>query len=97
LHDTFFAEPGRLSRDDLDADARALHLNMGRWGKALDSDAPVAALDADRAAADAFGFKGTPTFLIAAKGSKSAYVLVGAQSYSKFRRLIERSLAETVR
>jgi protein-disulfide isomerase len=97
LHDRLFAEGAKLGRDDLDADARALGLDMDRWKVALAGDAHNAEVSADQAAAETLGFTGTPAFLVVPAGAKSGYVIVGAQSYAKFRKLIERSLGEAHR
>jgi protein-disulfide isomerase len=93
LHDRFLTT-GKLARADLDEQARALGLDMPRWTAALDGDAHNAELDADRAAAQEHGVGGTPAFLIVASGSTSAYRVVGAQSYNKFRKVVDRALAE---
>jgi protein-disulfide isomerase len=93
LHDRFLTT-GKLTRPELDEQARALGLDMPRWTAALDGDAHNAELDADRAAAQELNLNGTPSFLIVAAGSTSAYRVVGAQSFSKFRKLVERALAE---
>ena len=37
---------------------------------------------------------GTPSFLVVAAGAKSGTVIVGAQSFVRFRKLVERALAE---
>jgi protein-disulfide isomerase len=94
LHDQLLAEGAKLSRPDLDVAARALGLDMTKWKAALESGAHDGAIDADRNAAGALGLGGTPAFVVAAAGADSGYVIAGAQSYSKFRKVIERALAE---
>jgi len=94
LHDTMFGHQHQLGRDDLDGYARGLGLDMARWKSSLDGGSHQGELDADAKAADEAGFQGTPSFLIVPAGSKSGYVIVGAQGFPKFRRLIERALAE---
>jgi len=94
MHDTLLADRSKLSRSDLDDDARALGLDMTRWAAALDGDGHQAELDADAAAAAALGFKGTPSFVIVRAGAKTGATVVGAQEYSRFRKAIDRALAE---
>jgi protein-disulfide isomerase len=94
LHDKLFADGSKLSRADLDADARSLGLDMGKWAAALDGDAHRAEIDEDRAAAESIGLTGTPSFLVVPSGATSGYMIAGAQSYAKFRKLIERALAD---
>jgi protein-disulfide isomerase len=97
LHDTLFADGTKLSRGDLDADARALGLDMTKWAAALDGEAHKAEIALDAGAADKLGFNGTPSFIVVASGAKSGYVIVGAQDYAAFRRLIDRALGEARR
>jgi protein-disulfide isomerase len=97
LHDTLLADRTKLARSDLDDDARALGLDMTRWAAALDGDGHGPEIDVDGAAAHALGFTGTPSFVIVGAGAKRGYAVVGAQDYSKFRRLIERVLGEHAR
>jgi protein-disulfide isomerase len=96
MHDTLFADH-KLSRDDLDADAKTLGLDMKKWAAALDGDAHTAEIDADSAAADKLGFKGTPSFVIVAAGAKTGYAVVGALPFSRFRKVIEIALHEPPR
>lgn len=95
LHDSMLANPRKLSRDDLDAQAKALGLGGSRWKAALDGDAHGDEVEADKRAASAIGVEGTPAFVIARTGSSQGYALVGAQPFGHFRRLIERVLAES--
>jgi protein-disulfide isomerase len=97
LHDTLLADRSKLSRSDLDADAQGLGLDMTKWAAGLDGDGHKAEIDRDAAAAAALGFKGTPSFVIVAAGAKSGYSIVGAQDFGKFRKVIERALAEPKR
>ncbi len=97
LHDTMFADNTKLSRADLDADAHALGLDMSKWAAALDSDTHKVDVDADASAADKFGFKGTPSFVVVAAGAKSGSVIIGAQEYTKFQRVIEGAIVEAHR
>ncbi len=94
LHDRFFDHQKDLGRDNLDAWAKALGLDMTKWGASLDGATHADAIDADAKAAESMGIDGTPGFVIAAAGKKSGYYLAGAQPYPRFRKLVERALAE---
>jgi protein-disulfide isomerase len=97
LHDTFLANPRKLTRADIDADAKALGLDATRWKTALDGDAHTSTIEADKRAATAMGIEGTPAFAVAATGAAQGYLLWGAQPYTHFRRLVERALGEGAR
>jgi protein-disulfide isomerase len=97
MHDELFVDPQKLKRDDLDDRARALGLDMPRWAAALDGRAHKAEIDADDAGAKDMSISGTPAFLVVAAGSSNAYFINGAQPYAKFRKTIERALAEGAR
>ncbi len=94
LHDQFLTPGAKLGRADLDAASKSWKLDAKRWAAALDSGADDAAIGADRDAAVALGMTGTPSFLIAGAGAAQGYLIVGAESYAKFRRAIERALTE---
>jgi protein-disulfide isomerase len=94
MHDEIFGHQQALKREDLDGYARALGLDMGAWNAALDGDAHQAEIDEDKQAADSARITGTPGFVVVAGGAQSGYFIGGAQSYSRFRRLIDRALAE---
>ena len=94
LHDVLFAHQQDLKRDDLDGYARAAGLDMKKWKAALDGDAHQEQINADGEVAAGIDISGTPAFVIVAAGTRDGYFVSGAQSYSKFRRLIERALLE---
>jgi protein-disulfide isomerase len=94
LHDRFFADGAKLDRASLDEDARALKLDMVKWAAALDGDAYASELKADQDAAAALGFEGTPTFLVVPAHATTGYVVLGAQRFAKFRKLIDGAIAE---
>jgi protein-disulfide isomerase len=94
IHDTLFENQQKLARADLDGYASALKLDMKAWGAALDGAKHQAELDADVAAAHGATISGTPAFLVAPRGSTDGYFLSGAQPWLKFRKLVERALAE---
>jgi protein-disulfide isomerase len=100
LHDRMFGDgtsESKLSRSDLDADAKAIGLDMTQWGAALDGDAHKTEVELDAAAADKLGFKGTPSFVVVGAGSKSGYVIEGAQDFGAFRKIIDRAIGEAKR
>jgi protein-disulfide isomerase len=77
-----------LKREALDGYAQQLGLDMGKWKTALDTQSHKAEIDADAKVANDNGISGTPAFII------NGYFINGAQPYPKFRKLIERALAE---
>jgi protein-disulfide isomerase len=94
MHDKLFANQQHLTRADLDAYATELGLDMARWAAALDGNSHGADVDFDGKTAGDAGITGTPGFIVASAGASRGYFVSGAQSYHKFRRLIERALAE---
>jgi protein-disulfide isomerase len=94
LHDLMFADQQKLGRESLDLYARTLGLDMRSWTDALDRASHEGAIDAEKQAAGAMGITGTPTFVIVPNGATQGYLLIGSQSYERFRRLIERALGE---
>jgi protein-disulfide isomerase len=64
MHRRLFASGGRLEQTDLEAHAKALGLDVGRFRADMQSSATTAQLDADRKVADDLGVKGTPTLFI---------------------------------
>lgn len=95
MHDKMFGNQQKLKRDDLDGYARDLSLNMDKWKSALDGSSHTSEIDADKKAGNDDGISGTPAFIIVPNGSTSGYFVNGAQSYSKFRKLIERALSDS--
>lgn len=89
MHDKLFANQQRLRRDDLDGYAADLRLDPLKVTKALDGKTHHEAIEADDKVGTELGFTGTPTFMI------NDYVLTGAQPVAKFRKLIDRALAES--
>jgi protein-disulfide isomerase len=64
MHHELFANAPRLEESDLDAYAKAIGLDVGRFHADMQSAATKARLDADRKLADDLGVKGTPTIFI---------------------------------
>ncbi|WP_437781481.1 thioredoxin domain-containing protein [Sorangium sp. So ce1097] len=75
-----------LSREALERHAAAIGLDVAKLGAALDSGAHRAAVEADSKLAASLHITGTPSFAI------NDYFLSGAQSASRFKRLVDRAL-----
>jgi protein-disulfide isomerase len=94
MHDLLYAnQPDQkrsdgLKREALDGYARELGLDMNKWKTALDTQSHKAEVDADVKAGSELGLEGTPAFLI------NGYFIDGDMPYPKFRKAIERALAE---
>jgi predicted DsbA family dithiol-disulfide isomerase len=94
MHDKMFANQQKLEREDLDGYAQSMNLDMDKWKAALDGSTHNAEIEADKTAANADQISGTPAFLVVAQNAKTGYFVSGAQPYGKFRKVIERALAE---
>ena len=89
MHDKLFANQQHLKRADLDDYASALSLDIKGVTRALDSQTHKTAIDNDDRIGTDIGISGTPAFLI------NGYYLSGAQPLPRFRKLIDRALAES--
>ncbi|MDP9152544.1 MAG: thioredoxin domain-containing protein [Myxococcota bacterium] len=94
MHDKMFANQQKIKRDDLDGYAKELNLDIDKWKAALDGSTHTAEIEADKKAGNDDGISGTPAFLVVPGNASQGYFISGAQSYSKFRKLIERALAD---
>ncbi|MDP9036136.1 MAG: thioredoxin domain-containing protein [Myxococcota bacterium] len=94
MHDKMFANQQKIKRDDLDGYAKELNLDMDKWKAALDGSAHTAEIEADKKAGNDDGISGTPAFLVVPGNASQGYFISGAQSFSKFRKLIDRALAD---
>jgi protein-disulfide isomerase len=94
IHDKMFSNQQKIKRDDLDGYAKDLNLDMDKWKAALDGSTHTSEIEADKTAAGADNISGTPAFLITPNGAKQGYYISGAQDYGKFKKLIDRALAE---
>jgi protein-disulfide isomerase len=94
LHDKMFGNQQHIKRDDLDGYAKEMNLDMDKWKAALDGSTHTSEIEADKTAAGSDNISGTPAFLIAPNGAKQGYYISGAQDYGKFKKLIDRALAE---
>ena len=91
MHDKLYGGQGEkdgLKREALEKYAQEMNLDMTKFKNALDNSTHQAEIDADTAAGKAAGVSGTPAFFI------NGYEISGAQPYPKFRKLIEKALAE---
>jgi len=89
MHERLFANQQHLKRADLDDYASALNLDMKGVTRALDSQTHKDVIDNDDRAGTDIGISGTPAFLI------NGYYLSGAQPLPKFKKLIDKALAES--
>ncbi|MEO7330727.1 MAG: thioredoxin domain-containing protein [Minicystis sp.] len=84
-------ETDGLSRRALEGYAEGLNVNMGKLRISLDGHLQKAYVDEEIAASDRAGISGTPAFII------NGYYLSGAQPPAKFKKIIDRALAEAER
>ncbi|MCL2451177.1 MAG: thioredoxin domain-containing protein, partial [Polyangiaceae bacterium] len=101
IHDRLMQAQGRIDRALLDDQASTLGLDAARFAAALDADAKatpadpgMAAIETDLRAAEALLLSGTPSFIVVASGASSGTFIEGAAGFVKFRKAIERALAE---
>jgi protein-disulfide isomerase len=100
MHDLLFDNQktsGGLEREALESYARKLGLDAKKFATALDEGTHKKRVEEDKEAANAAGISGTPTFVIVKTGpgaSASGYLVSGAQPTSKFKRVIDRALAD---
>jgi protein-disulfide isomerase len=80
--------PDGLKRPALEKYGEQLGLDMVKFKSALDNDSHKAEIEADSKIADDAGISGTPAFVI------NGYFVSGAQPFPKFKKLIDRALAE---
>jgi len=91
MHDLLFqnqSTPDGLKRPALEKYAEQLGLDMVKFKSSLDNNSHKAEIDADSKIADDAGISGTPAFVI------NGYFVSGAQPFPKFKKLIDRALAE---
>jgi protein-disulfide isomerase len=91
MHDLLFknqkTENG-LKREALEKYAGEIGLDMTKFKAALDNQTHKASIDADKKLAQDAGIQGTPGFIV------NGYFINGAQPYPKFKKVIDRALAE---
>jgi protein-disulfide isomerase len=91
MHDRMYAaqkEQDGLKRPALEKYAQELGVDMGKFKTALDNQSHKAEVDADAKVGNDAGISGTPAFVI------NGYFINGAQPYPKFRKIIDRAIAE---
>jgi protein-disulfide isomerase len=88
MHKKMFENQQKLAREDLEGYAKEIGLDMDKFKSALDNHTHKAAVDADDKAGTEIGISGTPAFLV------NGYYVSGAQPFPKFKKLIDRAMAE---
>jgi len=86
MHDKIFANQQTMDRPTYEKYAQELGLNMAKFKAALDSQKGKADIEADAAAGNKIGARGTPAFFINGK------FLSGAQPYEMFKTKIDDEL-----
>ncbi|MCE9671855.1 thioredoxin domain-containing protein [Myxococcus stipitatus] len=89
MHDVLFANQRALTREDLEAHARKVGLDMARFTQALDSSRFDAHIQLDMAEATRLGVTATPTFFV------NGRPIVGALPIDHFRRVIDEELKKS--
>jgi protein-disulfide isomerase len=94
LHDRFFANQSKLSRQDLTSHAQAVGLDVAAFDRCVDSGKHTARVRKDVVEVQQAGGTGTPTFYLgladpAGKTVKSARVIRGAQPFAAFKEAID--------
>ncbi|HKU36484.1 MAG TPA: thioredoxin domain-containing protein [Polyangiales bacterium] len=82
-HDKLFANQQALARENLDAYAKELGLDMTKYKAAMDNHTHKAKIEADQAMAAKFDARGTPAFFI------NGRFLSGAQPIDKFKEIVD--------
>jgi len=91
MHDKLFDNqktPDGIKREALEKYAGELGLDMNKFKAALDNHTNKDRVDADSKVGDDAGISGTPAFVI------NGYFINGAQPFPKFKKLIDRAIAE---
>ena len=88
MHKKLFENQRTLGRENLEKFAGEIGLDLPKFKAALDAHTHKANVDADAKAAGDAQIGGTPAFVI------NGYFLNGAQPAAKFRKLIDKALAE---
>jgi len=86
MHDKIFADQAHMDRETYEKYAQELGLNMGKFKAALDGQKGKEAIEADAAAGNKIGARGTPAFFINGK------FLSGAQPFESFKAKIDEEL-----
>jgi protein-disulfide isomerase len=86
-HDRLFANPTKLSDQDLKRHAADLGLDTGQFNGCVDSHKLKAKVDTDFKAGEEAGVNGTPAFFI------NGRMISGAQPFDAFKKIIDEELA----
>ncbi len=86
MHDKIFADQQHMDRATYEKYAGELGINMGKFKAALDANKGKEAIEADAAAGNKIGARGTPAFFINGK------FLSGAQPFEAFKAKIDEEL-----
>jgi len=89
MHDLLFATQDKLTRDDLIAKAKQLHLDVPRFTQDLDTHRFKPQVEQDRQEGNRLGVDGTPFFFI------NGHAISGGASLADFKHLIDAVLKET--
>lgn len=94
MHEALFAGAGQLREQDIEAHARQLGLDAGKFAACRADVRHQARLDADVAAARQAGASGTPSFLVGASAGNVARgrLLQGGEDYASFEKVLARYL-----
>jgi protein-disulfide isomerase len=91
MHDAMFEHQDKLAEADLKASAAALGLDAAAFNTCLDSGRHTAEWQKDAAEGDRYGVSSTPAFFI------NGRLVVGAQPYESFVRILDEELARSAR
>jgi protein-disulfide isomerase len=86
MHDKLFANQKALKRENIDAYAQEVGLNMSKFKADLDGGTYKKQVERDKALAASIGAGGTPNFYINGRN------LVGAQPFESFKKVIDEEL-----
>ena len=67
---------------------------MDKWKAALDGSTHTTEIEADKTAGNDAGINGTPAFIIVPAGATKGYWVSGAQTFARFKRLVDRAMTE---
>jgi protein-disulfide isomerase len=87
MHDRLWQNPGRIQPPDLKSHAAALGLDLEAFGQCLDSGRYASLVERDTEEGVRLGVSGTPAFFV------NGRLLVGAQPFDNFVRVIDEELA----
>jgi protein-disulfide isomerase len=97
FHDKLFENqrtPDGLLQPALEKYAEEAGADMGKFKKALEAHTHKAFVEADSKVGDEAGISGTPAFVVTPAGKAEGYFVSGAQPFPKFKKVIDRALAE---